>query len=77
MEEWKRTRKYRPFVFSFLLTALCLQSLPAEWIEDVSQNLPVCTVAEDQHFPDLISDNHGGVIVAKEERCLPQLTMHW
>ena len=64
MKEWKGEQKYSLLIFSFLLMALWLQRLSAEWIEDTSQNLPVCTVTEDQHFPDLISDNHGGVIVA-------------
>ena len=64
MEEWEGRWKCRFLVFSFLLMTVLPQYLPAEWIEDASQNLPICTAAEDQHFPDLISDNHGGVIVA-------------
>ena len=64
MKEWKGEQKYSLLIFSFLLIVLCFHRLPAEWIEDANQNLPVCTAAEDQHFPDLISDNHGGVIVA-------------
>ena len=64
MKEWKGRQKSHLLVFSFLLMAVSPQYLPAEWIEDASQNLPICTAAEDQHFPDLISDNYGGVIVA-------------
>ena len=64
MEKWKSTRQYHLLVFSVFVMNVWLQCLPAEWIEDASQNLPICTAKEDQHFPDLISDNHGGVIVA-------------
>ena len=64
MKEWEGRRKYRLLGFFFLLMIVLPQYLPAEWVEEVSQNLPICTAAEDQHFPDLISDNHGGVIVA-------------
>ncbi len=64
MEKWKSQRKFRLLIFSFLFVAVSFQSLSAEWIEDTGQNLPVCTAAADQHFPDLISDNHGGIIVA-------------
>ena len=64
MKEWKKIQNSHLLVFSFFLMAVSPQYLPAEWIEDTSQNLPICTAAEDQHFPDIISDNHGGVIVA-------------
>ena len=64
MEKWKRRQGYCLLIFSFFLVVVLFQYLPAEWIKDTSQNLPICTAAEDQHFPDMISDNHGGVIVA-------------
>ena len=64
MEKWKSLQRWCLFVFSFFLMNVWFQRLPAEWLKDVNQNLPVCTARADQHFPDLISDNHGGIIVA-------------
>lgn len=36
----------------------------AEWVLSPTQNLPLCTAKNEQHFPVLIADGHGGAIVA-------------
>lgn len=57
-------QNYHSLFCSFFILTLCTQVLSAEWIKEPQQNTPICTAKEEQHFPDLISDGHGGVIVA-------------
>ena len=39
-------------------------NLAAEWASSTTQNLPLCTAQNEQHFPVLVADGEGGVIVA-------------
>jgi hypothetical protein len=59
--------EHRFLVLSLLITDLCSGGISAEWIKDTNQNMPVCTAKDEQHFPDLISDGHGGIIVAWQD----------
>jgi len=36
----------------------------AEWASSATQNLPLCTAQNEQHFPVLVADGEGGAIVA-------------
>jgi hypothetical protein len=47
-----------------LITSFFASHLSAGWIKDARQNTPVCTAKEEQHFPDLVSDGQGGMIIA-------------
>ena len=52
---------------AFMFPILFALSLPAQQIEDFSQGRPVCTAANEQHFPDLATDGEGGVIIAWQD----------
>ena len=41
--------------------------LSAEKVEDSAQGRPVCTAVNEQHFPDLVTDGEGGVIIAWQD----------
>ena len=51
-------------VFALLITGAGGRTASAAWIKDANQNTPVCTAKNEQYFPDLTADGHGGVIVA-------------
>ena len=50
-----------------MLSIIFTLSLSAQQIDDLSQGNPVCTAANEQHFPDLVSDDGGGVIIAWQD----------
>lgn len=50
-----------------MLSVLFVLSLPAQRVEDLTQGRPVCTAANEQHFPDLTTDGEGGVIIAWQD----------
>ncbi|MDE0043693.1 MAG: hypothetical protein OXT74_16755 [Candidatus Poribacteria bacterium] len=50
-----------------MLSILFTQSLPTQQVEDLTQGRPVCTAANEQHFPDLAADGEGGVIIAWQD----------
>ena len=39
----------------------------AEWLSDPTVNVPICTAANDQESPQLVSDGAGGAIIAWED----------
>ena len=51
----------------FMLSILFVLSLSAQQVEDLTQGRPVCTAMNEQHFPDLVSDSEGGVIIAWQD----------
>jgi len=54
--------KYIIFFLAFLMFILSNQS-QAEWPQDLSKNLPICTDANEQTTPFIVSDNSGGCII--------------
>lgn len=51
------------FMFSFS----SVLSLHSQQLEDFAQGRPVCTAANEQHFPNLVTDGEGGVIIAWQD----------
>ena len=56
------------FLFCLLLTNLSLliviETVNAEWSSSATENLPLCTAQNEQHFPVLVTDGQNGAIVA-------------
>ena len=56
------------FLFCLLLTTLfvliVINAVSAEWPSSATENLPICTAQNEQHFPALITDGQDGAIVA-------------
>ena len=50
-----------------MLSILFVLSLSAQQVEDLTQGRPVCTAMNEQHFPDLVSDSEGGIIIAWQD----------
>ncbi|MDE0297619.1 MAG: hypothetical protein OXN17_03225 [Candidatus Poribacteria bacterium] len=68
------SRPYPQYPFSFkavckiiLLSMLFVPSLHAQQGENSTQGKPVCTAANEQHFPDLAADGERGVIIAWQD----------
>ena len=51
-------------IIALVLVTIGLPVVLADWIKDPAQNMPVCRAKNEQHFPSLASDGHGGLIVA-------------
>lgn len=54
-------------IYLLAIAAAALIGVPlasGEWAASPTQNLPLCTAKNEQHFPVLIADGHGGAIVA-------------
>ena len=60
---------------SFLRLGMCLalvilsvliviNTASAEWSSSATENLPLCTAQNEQHFPAIVTDGQGGAIVA-------------
>ena len=50
--------------FTILSLFIVIDIASAEWTPSATENLPLCTAQNEQHFPVLVPDGQGGVIVA-------------
>ena len=51
----------------FMISFPSVLSLHAQKVDDFAQGRPVCTAANEQHFPDLVTDGDGGAIIAWQD----------
>lgn len=61
-DSFLRSRSCLAFAILSVLTIINLAT--AEWTSSPTQNLPLCTAQNEQHFPVLIADGDNGAIVA-------------
>ena len=47
----------------------------AKWPSDPTVNVPICTAADDQHEPQLVSDGAGGAIIRGRKIAVAPLTL--
>ena len=52
------------FLFAILSALIIIDVASAEWSSSTTENLPLCTAQNEQHFPVLITDGQEGAIVA-------------
>ena len=52
------------FILSLLFVFMVIDVASAEWSSSATENLPLCTAQNEQHFPALVTDGQGGAIVA-------------
>ena len=52
------------FLLPLLFVLIVINAANAEWSSAATENLPLCTAQNEQHFPALVTDGHGGAIVA-------------
>jgi len=51
--------------WSILLFNILAEITFAEWPSDPTVNVPICTAANNQYYPQFVSDGAGGAIIVK------------